>query len=266
MSPTGRARKSRAARSGPRALCRGGEFRVRFRLNASAIRHPRRPRGRGAQRPARRPRSEGLARGHRQETPPGDRMPRHGVKTHTRRVVALDHRRLNLAVRVRRHIYMQQILLAALVEPYANWRAARGGPADGQPHRQTCCPRERQDSAAPAPEEAVDPRPSHSLRMLDRHRVANDAAEVPGGRSRWPLSWVPNNSTPQAGHARPVHLPVMPPQTTACESAHRLCECTTRGRCARIRCKGHRCTRLSGVTARWAPGARRESAWQRRRR
>jgi hypothetical protein len=33
----------------------------------------------------------------------GDRMPRHRVKTHTRRVVALDHRCPNPAVRVHRH-------------------------------------------------------------------------------------------------------------------------------------------------------------------
>jgi hypothetical protein len=34
----------------------------------------------------------------------GDRVLRHCVKTHTRRVVALDHRRPNPAVRVRSHI------------------------------------------------------------------------------------------------------------------------------------------------------------------
>ncbi|MFL6148198.1 MAG: hypothetical protein ACJ72I_12005, partial [Pseudonocardiaceae bacterium] len=59
----------------------------------------------------------------------GDRMPRHGVKTHTRRIVALV-----TAARIWQSesvgTYVQQIPLAALVEPYANWRAARGGPVD----------------------------------------------------------------------------------------------------------------------------------------
>lgn len=137
------------------------------------------------------PETKGLLRIIGRKLHQGDRMPRHDVKTHTRRVVALDYRiRQSESVGT----YVQQIHLAALVEPCANWRAVRGGPADGQPHR-----------------------------------VANDAAEVPGGRSRLPLSWVPNNSTPQAGRARPVHLPVMP-QTTACEPAHRQKSASRRSR------------------------------------
>ncbi len=71
MPRAGRARKSRAARSGPRALGRGGELRVRCGLNASASRHPRRAGVAGGQGPAHRPKSEGPVRGHRQETPPG---------------------------------------------------------------------------------------------------------------------------------------------------------------------------------------------------
>ncbi len=53
----------------------------------------------------------------------GDRMPRHGVKTHSRRVAALDHRRPNPQSESV-GTYVQQILLAALIEPCANWRVA----------------------------------------------------------------------------------------------------------------------------------------------
>jgi hypothetical protein len=194
----------------------------------------------------------------------GDRMPRHGVKTHTRRIVALDHRRPNLAVRVRRHIRAADPLSCArrtLRELESGPRRPSGRSASPSDLLSTRAPRLRCAGARGSRRSTPEPLLGHARPAPRRQRCS--------GGTRWPYPVAAFLGTEQqhpAGRApRPVHLPVMP-QTTACESAHRLCECATRGRCARIRCKGHRCTRLSGVTARWAPGARRESAWQRRRR
>jgi hypothetical protein len=114
----------------------------------------------------------------------GDRMPRHGVKTHSRRVAALDHRRPNPAAESV-GTYVQQILLAALIEPCANWRAAQGGQrtvsltvrlvvhasvkiAVTPPHR-----RQRKPS--------IHARATPCARSTGT-RVANDAAEG----TRWP--------------------------------------------------------------------------------
>jgi hypothetical protein len=66
----------------------------------------------------------------------GDRLPRHGVKTHTHRLVALDHRRpIRQAESVGR--YVQQILWAPLIETLRELESGPRCSAGGQPHCQT---------------------------------------------------------------------------------------------------------------------------------
>jgi hypothetical protein len=208
MPPTGRARKSRAARSGPRALRRGGELRVRFRMRLPSVtlaglaflelnaQHAG-------------PEAKGLLGVIGRKLHQGDRMPRHRVKTHTRRIVALDHRRPNLAVRVRRHIRAADPLSCArrtLRELESGPRRPSGRSASPSDLLSTRAPRLRCAGARGSRRSTPEPLLAHARPAPRRQRGSGDTrwsqpvAAFLGTEQQHPAGRARQTSAP-AGHA-----------------------------------------------------------------